>query len=261
MYYIETIITEGYTDINPAQFGYEICSPSKSFGPAVRYIWLLHYVVSGKGFFRSEGKEYPVSAGQVFVIKPMVETYYEADDKDPWQYIWIGFFAGNSSLTNALQKPIITIPGIGKVFEDMRRCQSLENGKTAFLASRIWEIISLVMDSEKQNIDYAEKVLHCLNSEYMGDISIQSLADRLNLDRCYLSTAFKKKYGISPMHYLMNLRLETAAELMVKHGKSPSIAAMSVGYPDIYNFSKMFKKKFGCSPRQYIKNAKQAAET
>ncbi len=261
MYYIETIVTEGYTDINPAQFGYEICAPSKSFGPAVRYIWLLHYVVSGKGTFRNEGKEYRVSAGQVFVIKPFAETYYEADADDPWQYIWVGFFAKNDSLTKALEKPIITVPGIGKIFEDMRRCQGLENGKTAFLASRIWEIISLILESEERTTDYAEKVLHCLNSEYMGDITIQSIADRLNLDRCYLSTAFKKKYGISPMQYLMNLRLETAAELMVIHGKPPSLAAMSVGYPDIYNFSKMFKKKFGCSPRQYIQNAKNNAES
>ncbi len=190
------------------------------------------------------------------MIRPLEETYYEADADDPWQYIWVGFFAQNSSLTKALQAPIITAPGIGKIFEDMRRCQGLENGKTAFLASRIWEIVSLILESEEKTTDYAEKVLHCLNSEYMGDITIQGIANRLNLDRSYLSTAFKKKYGISPMQYLMNLRLETAAELMVTHGKPPSLAAMSVGYPDIYNFSKMFKKKFGCSPRRYIQLAK-----
>jgi len=260
LFYIETIVTEGYNDVNPAQFGYESCAPSKSFGPAVRYIWLLHYVMSGKGIFRIDGKEYQVSAGEMFVIPPMKETYYEADANTPWEYMWVGFFTKQSLLPDALKKPIVQAPGVGKIFEDMRRCRGMENGKTAFLASRIWEIISLVMESEESTTDHAKKVLHCLRSEYMGDITIQSIADRLNLDRCYLSTVFKKRYGVSPMQYLMNLRLETAAELMVTYGKSPSIAAASVGYPDIYNFSKMFKKKFGCSPRQYVQNARAEAE-
>lgn len=49
----------------------------------------------------------------------------------------------------------------------------------------------------------------------------------------------------------MNLRMEKAAELMTVYGEKPSTAGASVGYPDIYHFSKMFKKHFGVSPREY----------
>jgi len=52
----------------------------------------------------------------------------------------------------------------------------------------------------------------------------------------------------------MAFRLQTAADLMIKPGKTPSVAASSVGYTDIYNFSKAFKKKYGLSPRKYIEN-------
>jgi ABC-2 type transport system ATP-binding protein len=47
--------------------------------------------------------------------------------------------------------------------------------------------------------------------------------------------------------------LEKAAELLTVYGQSPSTAGISVGYPDLYHFSKIFKKHFGVSPREYQK--------
>lgn len=38
-----------------------------------------------------QGKEFPVTAGQAFIIFPDEVTTYTADDSDPWHYQWIGF--------------------------------------------------------------------------------------------------------------------------------------------------------------------------
>ena len=253
MIHSEIIINEEYPGINPMQFGYEDCAPSHAFGPAVRSHWLLHYVVSGSGIFRREGAEYRVDPGDFFVIPPFLETYYEADAAQPWRYIWVGF-TSNIQLPKALEKPVIRCAGAGKIFEDMRRCANMQNGKTAFLASRIWELLALILDEGKKENSYIEKALHFIQAEYMTDISVAQLAERLNLDRCYFSTLFTRQVGTSPSQYLMNLRLDRARELMLRHDQSPSVAAASVGYTDIYNFSKMFKKKYGTSPRQYIRD-------
>ena len=88
---------------------------------------------------------------------------------------------------------------------------------------------------------------------YINGITIQQVADRLNINRSYLSDLFKKRMGISPQKYLIQLRLEKAAELLTVYGQSPSTAGISVGYPDLYHFSKIFKKHFGVSPREYQK--------
>lgn len=248
----EIIINEDYTGINPCSFGYQDCTASHSYGPAVRTHWLLHYVVSGTGIFRREGAEYRLSAGDIFVIPPFLETYYEADAQQPWRYIWVGF-TSDISLPKAFDGPVIRCPGLGNVFEDMRRCAAMQNGKSAFLASRIWEVLALILEEGKRDNDYIEKALHCMRAEYMTDLTVAGLAERLNLDRCYFSTLFTRQVGTSPSQYLMNLRLEKAAELMRLHSQSPSVAAASVGYTDIYNFSKMFKKKYGCSPRNYLR--------
>ena len=36
--------------------GYEECEPGHSFGPAVRKSYMIHYITSGKGIFKCEGK-------------------------------------------------------------------------------------------------------------------------------------------------------------------------------------------------------------
>lgn len=72
---------EEYNGINPIQCGFESCEKGHFFGPAIRTHWLIHFVESGKGIFRINNKEYTVKSGEMFVIPPFVETYYEADQK------------------------------------------------------------------------------------------------------------------------------------------------------------------------------------
>lgn len=245
------IIDEHYDGYNPVQSGYEDCEPCHGYGPAVREYWLLHYVREGKGVFRREGKEYTVKAGEVFVIPPYMETYYEADAKQPWRYIWVGFTA-SVSLPPAFSTLVLRHERLGEIFESMLHCRHMKNGKSAYLSGKIWELVALMLDEGSREINPVERALHYMHAEYMNDIRIGELAERLHLDRCYFSTLFAKRVGMSPSQYLIELRLQKAAELMARYGQKATVAAFSVGYPDIYAFSKIFKKRFGCSPRRYI---------
>ncbi len=248
----EIVINENYSDISPMQFGYETCLPLHYYGPAVREYWLLHYVVSGKGVFEREGQVNKVREGQIFVIPPYVETYYQADEKEPWEYIWIGFDS-DSFAKNVFTEHVFTCAGAGRIFRDMKKCAGMDNGKSPFLCSKIWELVSLILDGAEDQPDHIDKALNYIHADYANGINVASVAERLNLDRTYFSVIFKKRLGVSPIKYLSDLRLEKAAELIVKHGKSPTTAALSVGYPDYCHFSRAFKKTFGKSPKEYVK--------
>lgn len=250
-----TVIDQGYNGLNPVIFGFEKCSKSHAFGPAVRMYWLIHYVESGFGFFQIDGKTYRVHPGEMFVIPPFVETYYEADREHPWSYTWIGF-TETGSLPTELE-PVVYCPSGLQVFQEMKKCDNMENGRSAFLCAKLWEVFALLLDTKQGSVDYVEKALNCIHAEYMNGITVQDIADRVNLDRSYFSTLFKNKMGVSPGKYLLQYRMNIAASLMIQQGKSVSVAANSVGYGDIFNFSKMFKRYYGMSPQGYVKQKQE----
>lgn len=214
--------------------------------------WLIHYVASGCGIFKIRGKTYNVSKGEMFVIPPYEEAYYEADEKNPWSYLWIGFNA-NDELTKYL-KDVIFCPEAEKIFNDMKNCANFSSGRSKFLSARIWDLFAIL--SEKEDVrydDYIQKALEYIHYEYMYDISVETLSKRLNLERTYFSALFKKRIGISPKQYLLNYRMDIASGLLTQKNISVSVVASSVGYSDLYTFSKMFKKHFGISPTAYAK--------
>lgn len=251
MHYNVIVIDQQFHGLNPMQFGHENCAPLHDFGPAVRTHWLLHYVVSGFGTFTREGVTYDVGPGEIFVISPYMETYYQADEKHPWKYIWIGFTT--EEIPEVFLQPVISCPNVGNIFHEMLSCSKLENGRSAYLSSCLWKLVSLLSEQGRSTSNYVDMALNHMNSQYANGITIQQVADSIGINRKYFCSLFSKQVGISPSEYLIHLRLNKAAELMTTYKQSPTIAAMSVGYNDIYHFSKIFKKHFGVSPREYCR--------
>ncbi len=254
MQHLITVINQRYDGLNPLILGEEECSPGHSFGPAVRPYHLLHYIVSGSGIFVREGKTYHPREGDIFVIPPYVRTYYEADMKTPWHYIWIGFDA-TRELPNEFCSAILRCRGAGAIFRDMLRCEQMENGRSAYLSSRLWELVGAALEQGKEKIGYVSRALSIIHAEYGNHITVNQIAGRLNLDRSYFSSIFGREVGMSPGQYLKKVRMENAAMLIEKHGERPSTAAVSVGYSDYCDFSKIFRKYFGVSPREYARRA------
>ena len=75
-------------------------------------------------------------------------------------------------------------------------------------------------------------------------------------ERTYFSNIFTKKMGCSPKQFLMKYRMEQAQKLLSR-GYSVTTTAISVGYSDVYTFSKMFKQQFGQSPSRYQENVNE----
>lgn len=249
MYSNERIFSNNKTDIRPYWFGYESCKPLHHARPGKRNYWLIHYIISGKGSFWVNKRKYDLSEGWIFVISPEDEVHYEADGDDPWYYTWIAFDADNS-----LPVPLddtIYLPEASSVFSEMKLSKKMINGKEAFLCAKIWELFSLIMECSNDSMDHIEKALRILHAEYTTNITIEQIATRLHLEKSYFSHAFKRRTGASPKQYLTKLRMEQALSLMKQHRYSVTEAALSVGYDNIYLFSKMFKRYYGASPRNF----------
>lgn len=243
-----------FGDIKPLICGEENCKPEHVYGPSTRPYYLLHYVLSGKGYFENQNSKYAVTKGDIFVIRPFEVIYYKADKKDPWHYCWVGFEM-NLPCKSYLEEDIIRLPQGEHIFRALKDSDAIGEGKELYVCSKIYELLAQLetrqIGDKKSGKAYIDKAKNYIMANYMKDIGVEDLATKLGLERSYFSTLFKKHIGKSPQEYLVEFRLMKAAELMVMYDYRPGEAAVNVGYADIYNFSKMFKKKFGISPTAY----------
>lgn len=254
------VINKGFKPINPIQCGDERCLPSHSFGPAIRDHYLLHYVISGKGRFQTEKGQYSVFEDQIFIIRPYEITYYEADASDPWSYVWIGFTSEVELPPELDSADVIIAPELKELFMNAASDQCYNAGSTGgayecFLTGIIWQMIGMLKkrgeNLTKLGEGYVSSAMSIIHSEYQTALTVDMIASRLHINRSYFSDIFKKVVGVSPKRYLDSFRMKKAAELLVTKGTSVTVTAISVGYGDVFTFSRAFKNHFGVSPSEY----------
>ena len=243
-------------DINPRECGTEDCDPGYRAGPTTREYFLLHYVFSGKGVYTADGKNYPVSKGQIFIIHPHEIVTYAADEEDPWNYCWVGF-ESRIPMPEISENYLLTLPAAEHIFAALRASETSVAEKEYYICAKIYELLSLLEQPKNtghtRSYQNVMKAKAYIDANYVNPITVETLADSLEINRSYFSTTFKREIGKSPQQYLVDVRLSKAAELMTEQGYSASAAALSSGYTDIFNFSKMFKRKYGLSPTAYAK--------
>lgn len=234
-------------DLNPVILGEEMCKSAHRFGPAVRKYTLIHFVSAGCGVLYKHGKEYPVSAGQAFIIQPGEITTYEADREHPWVYHWIGFDGALSHRFGDLPPVISFTTNWAQVILS----EYEENGMWEYkIAATLFRMYADFFEKRTHTHHYVRRVKDFIGAAYMQNIRVEQIADAMNLDRRYLSRLFKEKTGQSVKEYLIAVRMEEAKRHL-ETGASVAESARLVGYDDVCNFSKMFKRYMGVSPGQW----------
>lgn len=85
----------------------------------------------------------------------------------------------------------------------------------------------------------------------------EKLAAMAELSKQRFGYLFKKQLGKSPMEYVRELRLSTAARKLLVSNANVSDIAYEVGYADPNYFIREFKHAFGYTPNQFRKEAKE----
>lgn len=102
-----------------------------------------------------------------------------------------------------------------------------------------------------------EFVKQYMEEHYTDVLTIDQLAHVAEISPKYFVDLFKKKYGISAMEYVAELRLQQAKRLMAKSDARLRDIAHQVGYADEFYFSRKFKKEIGVSPNVYMKSRRR----
>ncbi|MCM3170870.1 AraC family transcriptional regulator [Paenibacillus sp. MER 99-2] len=99
--------------------------------------------------------------------------------------------------------------------------------------------------------ELAEQIARYIQEHYAEPISMETLASMFHYSSRYLARVFKRKYGCSPMDYVIQKRMNRARILLMETDVQIKDVADSVGYKDLYYFSRIFKKTTGETPTQF----------
>lgn len=259
-------------EMNVDECGIEQGIPGLGYNYEVLKNAVIHYVTKGYGTFKFNGKVYNLKQGDIFILLKGIQVEYVASIDDPWEYYWIGFSGSNAN--EYLNRTSITDSCVANCEENSKIPQIILNmceiSKTynpsrsddILLLKELYSLLYALIEEFPKPFEYKDKELHTyiqdalnfINSNYMHSITVQEIADYVNLSRSYLYKMFIKNLGISPQRYLINLRMYKAT-LLLKGTKLPiGEVASSVGYSDSLLFSKTFSKHFSMSPLNYRNN-------
>lgn len=253
------------------------CHPGEAVGPAVREHYLMHYCLAGRGVYRAQGMSYEIGPGEGFLILPGELSSHQADSKEPWTHIWVGFTGSRSAdylqccgldrehRTYQCAQP----QRLEACIEAMMGFDTAGAGNELLLLGELYTFLGWVAQSAQSQsrrsretgTEYVDLATEYIRNHFQEDLTVAKLARYVGLNRSYLTTVFQNTVNMSPQQYLMRFRMERAAQMLLEDNLTVGEIARSCGYPDPLTFSKAFKRTIGVTPSQYRREQEAHEET
>lgn len=240
------------------------CEPLYSYEHLVKNRIIIHFVLKGKGSLFLNDKRYEVGPHQIFLIPENTKTSYQADEDDPWEYIWIHIGGPKIPLILkeaglSAENPVYIPRACHEEIEALAKDIVDNYTRQYYCVGSIYKICDYMIENASSKVTpdienslvYVKNVISYIQLKYSEPIKIGDIAYSLGLNRSYLTRLFKEATGYSLQDYLLTYRMKVAARLIKENNHTISEIATTVGYSDTFTFSKAFKRHFGYSPSAY----------
>lgn len=144
-----------------------------------------------------------------------------------------------------------------RLFQDFS--SHLESGQT-IIRLRLMEILLRISQEENEREQKTptfrrhqimQQAKEMIVQNFNRQISLDTIAEKLDISSYYLSRIFSEESGFTLCHYLTQVRLEKAIEGLKDPHRTISEIAFKTGFKDSHYFSRVFRAHFGCSPKEY----------
>lgn len=236
-------------------------------------------VESGSAVHCHGDRDSLIGPGSVFIITPGERHYYHQPKELRIYNLLLkqefmeSFFHDLTGLPGfqllfSRQSAVIRQEMFGELLHDVGKLHRIsgirEAGyRTAMMANFLMilhELCSTALVPTLENFSKVSRisdVITFMKNSYNKTHSLESLARRAGMSISGFQQKFRLLMGTSPMNYLLQLRLDAAAELLlVQRDFSVADIAERTGFYDGNYFARCFKKQFGITPTRYRKTAR-----
>lgn len=241
-------------------------------------------ITGGSGVHVTDGDEWVLSAGDVFVIGGTRPHHYVSTDK----LKLINVLFDPESLQMPLDD-LTTLPGYNTLFhlepaarkrhqfESRLRISSVDMHESCRLIDHLehelktrergFRFIAMATfmqlvghlsrcygrtkNVDSQSLLQIAEVIAYIENHYSQPISLDDLVDISGLSRRSFSRIFESSMGCTPISHLIELRINRACELLKKTDRSITEIAFDVGFNDSNYFARQFRKILKVSPSAY----------
>ncbi len=227
----------------------------------------LVYVVGGTGGFLIENDRIRVGVDDLVVVNPLVQHTEVSWHASPLEYIVLGV----EGLELAAEEHrddrylILNFRDLGgTVLSCMRLMlreieQRLPGYETVCQNLLQVLIVQLQRQTSYSSPEGPERaatresaaVKWYLDAHFKENITLDTLAQVARVNKYHMAHLFKEEYGISPIRYLNNKRIEESKQLLRSTDLSLSFIAQNLGFSSASYFSQSFRRHEGISPIVY----------
>ena len=112
-------------------------------------------------------------------------------------------------------------------------------------------------ENKTDTINDIERAAHYFKDNFTKPISVEQYAMEHLMSVNWFIHSFKSVMKMSPMQYIISLRIATAKGLLEKSTKNIAEISNEIGYDNPLYFSRLFKKCTGLTPTEYRKQIKK----
>ena len=227
----------------------------------------LFYIVGGKGQFLIQDQLYPVNSNNLVIINPNVTHTEVSLNAQPLEYIVLGIEGielatsessnGQFSILDHFES--VEISGcLRNILREMeQKNPGYEDICQAFmeiLIIRLMRNTALAVPAEPQVISgnrQCAAVKRYIDQHFKESLTLEQLAEDAHMNKYYLSHAFKREYGTSPINYMITKRIEESKYLLAETDLSMSQIAQLLGFSSLSYFSQVFRRTQATTPMEY----------
>ena len=235
----------------------------------------LFIFLRGKGKFLIEGNEYPLSRGDIMLMRPAESHYIDIDTSRPYERFSVHFnedFFGTFDKDNLLLKAFFNReagtfnhysrddfnPEIYNLLTENLLCES--DHRYLQVSCYLLPLLNEIYNVYKSNIDTVslgsspiQQIVRYINNHINDNITLDTICKKFYISKPQLCRSFKSATGSTVQNYINAKRLVNAKR-MLSSGISPTRAAQLNGFNDYSVFYRAFCKEYGKAPKkEYVK--------
>lgn len=245
--------------------GWEQCSADYRIDRSTFPYRSVEFVAKGSGSLVLAGQTYPLRPGVVFTYGPDVPHQIRTDPEAPLLKYFADFdgraglaLLADCGLGGGIPVQLANLAAVRARFDELIWLGSVADVRTVRTCALQFELllhaIARAIEPPTPRARHVRETFNrCREFIEHNFLSVSSLAEvsaRCHVDASHICRVFREFHSESPLQYLLRLRMQWAADRLLRSTARINEVADELGM-DAFHFSRLFKRVHGISPGKF----------